>query len=140
MKVLVDTSVWSLMLRPDPTSLSSAEASLVKELQDLVNDGRVQMIGPVRQELLTGVKHEALFKTLLHKLRSFSDLSLEQKDYEYAAQLANVCISAGIAVTNVDLLVCAVALLNDWPVFSTDKDFAQYQRVLKIRLHKHDQR
>lgn len=49
MKVLVDTPVWSLALRrarPFP-------AGIVQEFAELVQEGRVVIIGPVRQELLS---------------------------------------------------------------------------------------
>ena len=52
MKVLVDTSVWSLALRRQET----AEGPEVSELIELIRELRVQMIGPVRQELLSGIK------------------------------------------------------------------------------------
>jgi hypothetical protein len=50
MKVLVDTSVWSLSLR---RSLPSDNAE-VSELIELIKEVRIQMIGPVRQEILSG--------------------------------------------------------------------------------------
>ena len=62
MKVIVDTSVWSLALRRDKQNVP---ASLeVQELQLLILDRRVQMIGPIRQELLSGIRSEAQFKKL----------------------------------------------------------------------------
>lgn len=60
MKVIVDTCVWSLALRRNEPS-ASAEVRL---LQELVQDGRVAMLGPIRQELLSGVKTPAQFKNL----------------------------------------------------------------------------
>ncbi len=51
--VLVDTSVWSLALRRKPEHLSPREQLLVAEWSELVREGRVQMIGPIRQELLS---------------------------------------------------------------------------------------
>ena len=53
MKVLVDTAVWSLVLRrkyrPENRAMAAALASLIV-------DGLVVMIGPIRQELLSGIK------------------------------------------------------------------------------------
>ena len=47
MKVLVDTCVWSLALRRNQVM----ESPYVLELRDLITEFRVQMMGPVRQEL-----------------------------------------------------------------------------------------
>ena len=60
MKVLVDTSVWSLALRRG----SDSTAAPVRELQSLIADNRVQMMGPIRQELLSGIREETQFKEL----------------------------------------------------------------------------
>ena len=46
MKVLVDTSVWSLALR----RTRGAETAVVQELRSLIDEGRVAIIGPVRQD------------------------------------------------------------------------------------------
>lgn len=52
MNVLVDTSVWSLALR----RARRIDDALPRELAELIQEGRVIMIAPVRQELLSGIK------------------------------------------------------------------------------------
>lgn len=85
MNVLVDTSVWSLALRRGrPTSEASTE-----ELTELIKEGRVTMFGPIRQELLSGIKSEAQYRAVRDRLRAFSDLPLESTDYEEAAACFN---------------------------------------------------
>jgi hypothetical protein len=54
MLVLVDTPVWSLALRRQSRDLSERERSITQALEELIRDGRVQLIGVVRQELLSG--------------------------------------------------------------------------------------
>jgi predicted nucleic acid-binding protein len=81
MRVLVDTSIWSLALRRG----TSKEHELVRELLDLIRDVRVQIIGPIHQELLSGVKSQKQFETLKSYLSAFPDLPLETSDYEKAA-------------------------------------------------------
>src|SRR6476660_3859131 len=104
MNVLVDTSVWSLALRrTDPVH----PARLL--LQELVLDGRAAIIGPVRQELLSGVKIATHFETLRAKLRAFTDIELQIEDHEEAARFFNKCRTNGIQGSNTDFLICAVA-------------------------------
>jgi predicted nucleic acid-binding protein len=131
MNVLVDTSVWSLALRRQRSS-ASAE---VKELTELIREGRAAMIGPVRQELLSGVREESQFETLRDHLRAFPDLSLEAEDYEEAASFFNRCRAKGIQGANTDFLICAAAVRRGFGVLTTDADFAHFAKVLPIELH-----
>ena len=76
MMVLVDTPVWSLALRRKPSDLSPGERNVKSALQDLVLDGRVQIIGPVRQELLSGIRAEETFRRVRDALRAFDEPQL----------------------------------------------------------------
>jgi hypothetical protein len=59
MMVLVDTPVWSLALRRKPDDLNPRQRQLTETLAELIREGRVQLLGPVRQELLSGIREEA---------------------------------------------------------------------------------
>jgi predicted nucleic acid-binding protein len=135
MNVLVDTSVWSLALRRSAARLSAGEQAIVAELSQLSAEGRVVTIGPVRQELLTGIRHAAQFNVLRRRLREFPDAPMTTDDYERAAEAAKQCISAGVAVTDIDVLMCAVALDRGWQVFTLDQDFLRYRNVLGLALY-----
>jgi|SRR5688572_266062 predicted nucleic acid-binding protein len=131
MNVLVDTSVWSLSLRrakrvDDPAS---------KELAELIREGRVVMMGPIRQELLSGIKARSQFELVRDRLRAFPDLTLESADYEGAAEAFNRCRERGIQGSNTDYLICSTALRRQLAVYTTDNDFLQYGRVLELELH-----
>jgi predicted nucleic acid-binding protein len=134
MMVLVDTSVWSLALRRRQTELSPAEGALREALEELVREGRSQIVGPVRQELLSGIRAEEGFRKLRDYLRAFDDPQLQVEDYEEAARMNNACRTRGIAGSPVDFLICAVAHLRNWQVFTTDRDFVKYRKVLPLRL------
>jgi predicted nucleic acid-binding protein len=129
--VLVDTSVWSLAYRrsavpPDPHAA---------ELAHLIREGRAFIIGPVRQEILSGIKLAAQFNLLRTALRAFPDLLVNSFDYETAAGFFNRCRARGIQGTHIDFLICAVASRRSMSILTTDKDFAAFARVLRIRLH-----
>jgi len=132
MRVLVDTSVWSLALRRN-APVGSAE---VLELTELINEVRVQIIGPVRQELLSGIKHKAQFQKLRNYLRAFPDFELTSRDYETAAEFFNLCRVHGIQGSNTDFLICAIAARHKLPIFTTDGDFKFFQAHLPISLHR----
>jgi hypothetical protein len=58
MKVVVDTFVWSLALRRNTTTEA---IPIVNLLRDLIIDGRVVLLGAVRQEVLSGIRHNEQF-------------------------------------------------------------------------------
>jgi predicted nucleic acid-binding protein len=131
MNVLVDTSVWSLALRRRRPRQHDA----VAELRELVREGRVVIIGPIRQELLSGIRARADFEALRDDLRAFSDMAVTREDYERAAECFNECWAAGVQGSNTDFLLCAVAERHSLPILTTDRDFASYAGILPIHLH-----
>jgi len=135
MLVLVDTPVWSLALRRTVTGLNLREQRQTSSLQELIRDGRAQLLGPVRQELLSGIRHETAFRKLRDHLRAFDEPRLEIGDYEEAARVHNECRSRGVAGSAIDFLICAAALRRDWQIFTTDQDFTRYARVIPLKLY-----
>lgn len=135
MNALVDTSVWSLALRRRPRDLSAAEQSIVSELADLTKEGRVRIIGVIRQELLSGIKAAAQYEKLRAALRAFPDEPISTSDYETAAKVSNTFRSKGVASSAVDALISEIALARGWSIFTTDPDFKKYARVLPLKLH-----
>ncbi len=131
MKVLVDTSVWSLALRrsrrtPDPS---------VQQLRSLVDEGRVAMIGPIRQELLNGLRTADAFERLRDHLRPFPDETLESADFERAAEHFTTCRAKGVQGSSTDFLICAASERRNLPILTTDRDFLRFARILPIALH-----
>ena len=134
MKVLVDTSVWSLALRRRALAHPA-----VDELRRLVSHGRAALVGPVRQELLSGIRDRASYERLRDHLRAFSDEPITSADYERAADCFNLCRTKGIQGSNTDFLLCAVAERCRFPILTTDEDFLRFRRVLPVLLHAHEE-
>ena len=133
MNVLVDTPVWSLALRRrHPPADSRA-----RELAELIGEGRAVMIGPVRQELLSGIKSRSQFELLREHLTAFPDITIGAPDYEEAARFFNLCRARGIQGSNTDFLICAVAARRNMSIFTTDGDFTSFASILPIQLHAH---
>jgi predicted nucleic acid-binding protein len=133
--ILVDTPIWSLALRRHADDLDPREQRCAAELGELIRGGRAQLIGPVRQELLSGIRHEGMFQKLRKYLRAFDEPQLGAADYEDAATIHNQCRSQGIAGSSIDFLICAVALRRDWRIFTTDQDFTRYGGIVPLKLH-----
>lgn len=136
MKVLVDTSVWSLALRRSKDApLNPERQNVVTALSDLIQDSRAVMLGTIRQELLSGIKTQAGFEALKSTLAAFEDLPLVMRDYEKAAEIFNTCRANGVQGSSTDFLICAVSINHQLPIFSVDNDFFSYQKHIKIDLH-----
>lgn len=134
MHVIIDTNIWSLALRRTKTHLSVGESALAATLMELVREGRAKLIGPVRQEVLSGIRETAQFNRLRGHLQAFPDEPLATQDFEYAAECNNRCRSKGISGSHTDFLICAVALRRGWQIFTIDPDFDSYASVLAMGL------
>lgn len=130
MKILVDSAIWSLALRRNRPDIV-----VIRELGELVREGRVVIIGAIRQEVLSGTRTEAQYKGVRDALRAFDDLPLSYLDYEEAARCFNRCRQKGIQGSNTDFLLCATALNHDLVLYTTDHDFERYADLLGVHLH-----
>ena len=134
MKILVDTCVWSLALRRPAARLNAVERQTVDRLRELVEESRAVLVGPIRQEILSGIRDTETFDRLREHLRAFEEQPISVEEYEDAARCANLCRGAGLAGSAVDFLICAVALRRKLEILTTDDDFADFAAVLPITL------
>ena len=132
MKIIVDTGIWSLALRRQ----TDIENSFVSELQRLILDHRVIMIGPIRQEILSGIRYASQFRKMAKAIESFPDFPIFTEDYVNAAAYFNTCRSRGIQGSNTDFLICAITDRNNFSIYTTDKDFVLFSEHIPISLHK----
>ena len=132
MKTLVDTCVWSLALRRKSSSqLSTEEKWLVQELREAIEGRRVAIIGPIRQEVLSGIRDGEQFSKIQELLGAFRDESIIEDDYVEAANLFSRCRDAGVECGPVDILVCAVAARLRCSVLTSDKGLKRCLEVLR---------
>ena len=130
--VLVDTSVWSLAFRKKHPN--SNDKKLIEYLTFLIRNRYAVMIGPIRQEILSGISDESTFRKLKAALKAFPDFEITTDDYEQAAAYYNICRSNGIQGSHIDYLICSVAHNNDFLIFTLDKDFENYRKYIGIEL------
>lgn len=131
MRVLVDTSVWSLALRRTENGASPTAT----ELRRLITAHLVEITGPIRQEVLSGIRNTAQFDRLEASLAAFPDIVLDSEDYVTAAKFFNLCRSKGIQGSNTDFLICAAAVRRDLSIFTNDRDFLHFAKCLPIVLY-----
>ena len=128
--VLVDTCIWSLALRGG----SGAETSVAEQLNRLIDENRVKIVGAIRQELLSGYVDKSRYEKLRQKLTYFPNEPVLDSDYEAAAEYSNFCRSKGVQSSHTDFLICAVAIRAEFKIYTTDKDFNYYAKHLPVVL------
>jgi len=129
MSILVDTSVWSLALRR-----SSKPFHHRFILSELISNNLVKIIGPIRQELLSGISERSQFEKLRNHLSHFPDTQTVRDDFELAAEFFNRCRKKGIQGSHTDFLICSVAFNHELKIFTIDDDFNSFKKVLPIAL------
>jgi len=129
MKVIVDTVIWSLALRR-----STPENTVINDLTSLIEDQRIVMLGPIKQEVLSGYSDPNKFKKLKEKLSYFPNTPIVDLDYEQAAEFHNICRRKGIQGSHVDFLLCACAYRLNAMIYTRDKDFDHYSKHIPIKL------
>jgi predicted nucleic acid-binding protein len=127
MNVLVDTPIWSAALRRRAASPKHAHA-----LTQLIAASRTRIIGPIRQELLSGIAHRPTFEQIRDHLRLFPDIPLLQEDHERAAEFYNLCRARGLQGSHTDFLICAVADRLSLGLYTDDADFSNYARHIPL--------
>ncbi len=130
MKVLVDTPIWSYALR----SKNKKYQAEIDSLTSLISDQRAIIIGPIRQEILSGYSELRKHRIIKEKLSYFENTPILDIDYELAAEFSNKCRKKGIQGSHIDFLICAVANRVNIPIFTNDKDFEHYQKIIPINL------
>ncbi len=131
MKVVVDTVIWSLALRR-----SGPHPDVQHALTDLIEDQRVILLGPVRQEVLSGYSDRRQFDRLRERLSAFENEPIVDEDYVRAAEYHNLCRKQGIQGAHTDFLICSCSVRLKSAIYTRDRDFELYADVLPITLYK----
>jgi predicted nucleic acid-binding protein len=132
MKTIVDTCVWSLALRrQDPCKSTAGDLQMIAQLQEAIREGRVIIIGPIRQEILSGIRDKARFAKTQALLDPFRDEEITSEDFVAAAQLFNVCRDRGVECGPVDILICAVAARLHYDILTYDQGLKRCIQLLR---------
>jgi hypothetical protein len=131
MRIIVDTSVWSLALIRQ--SATKNKESL--ELKSLIEDGEeIYLLGIILQELLQGIRKKETLDSLSSHLNHFPIIEPTREDYVEAAELKNTLMKKGIQVSTVDALIAHVAIAYNCLLFTTDRDFQYIEKYTELKL------
>ncbi|MHB1155535.1 MAG: type II toxin-antitoxin system VapC family toxin [Phycisphaerales bacterium] len=121
MNIVVDTSVWSLVLRRNSVNKHDPHVRAFRACVEA--DYGLFLLGPILQELLDGLRSEQQFTRLLTALRPFPLVPLDRQTYVLAAHLRNDFRGKGIQAGPADFLIAAACIESGYPLLTADHDF-----------------
>jgi len=131
MRVIVDTSVWSLALRRKEYK-ETRETKILKKL--LKDEEEVYLLGIILQKILQGIKSKRQFKLLENYFNLFPILTPEREDYIISAEMKNYCMQQGIQVGTIDILIAEMSLRYNCYLLTADKDFTHIAKCINLKL------
>lgn len=114
--VLIDTSIWVEYFH-------GRDHQLVELVKDLIRNQRVVLCGVVLSELLAGVRARKDRDTLKHTLDALEYAEVSQGIWILAGEMSSNLRRQGIRVPLTDVIVAALALENDYELFTLDSHF-----------------
>ncbi len=92
------------------------------------------LVGPILQELLSGLRSKRQFSSLLAVLRPVPITPVDRATYVLAAEMSNACRSEGIQAGSVDFLIAAACVQSGLPLLTSDRDFDRIASVTDLVL------
>lgn len=89
------------------------------------------MLGPIRQEVLSGIKDESQFERIARLLDPFPDEDLRTEDYLRAARFFNLCRKDGVQCGPIDMQICSIAAARKYVVLTNDGGLLRCLEVLR---------
>jgi hypothetical protein len=131
MKVLVDTSVWSLSLRKK----GPVNHPAVKKLFALLDEGEdVAITGTILQEVLQAFKNSGTAQRVARNFEALPLLALSRSEYMKAAAIHRKCASKGVAASTVDCQIAEAAIYHGYVLLTADKDFDRIANHTGLKL------
>ena len=131
MKLLVDTSVWSLALRRDHPPDLPEVAALARALE---GGELVVTTGLILQELLQGFHEPSERDRILARFGALPLLSPDLEDHIEAAALRNLCRRRGVQTGTIDALLAQLCIRHDLTLLTTDRDFRRMAEQSSLQL------
>lgn len=123
--VIVDTSVWA-------TYFNRRESPEKVEVDQLLDEDEVLVVGPILSELIQGTRSEKEKKLIIEGLDALPYVETTKTTWELIGAIGLGLRSTGVTVATADLIIVALAQESACSVYSLDADF---KRIPKLRLY-----
>ncbi|MGY8797908.1 MAG: type II toxin-antitoxin system VapC family toxin [Longimicrobiales bacterium] len=131
MRLLVDTSVWSLAFRKNaPSTLPK-----IRRLAQALREGeQVFTTGLVLQELLQGFPDDEARDLILERFSVLPHVVPDGRDYVDAAELRRRLASEGLRIGTIDALLAQLCLRHDLTLLTTDLAFNRVAEMTSLSV------
>ena len=123
-KILADTCIWIEYFR--------GKSLFSEELRRLIQKGGLVITGPVVFELLQGAKNKKDADLIKEVTRGLPLFEVTHEIWLSAGNLYFDLRRKGITIPPSDVLLAAMAIDNNWSLFTTDNHF---DHIPKLRRH-----
>jgi len=123
-KILTDTCIWIEYFR--------GKSLFSEELRRLIQKGGLVITGPVVFELLQGAKNKKDADLIKEVTRGLPLFEVTHEIWLSAGDLYFDLRRKGITIPPSDVLLAAMAIDNNWSLFTTDNHF---DHIPKLRRH-----
>ncbi len=131
MSLLVDTSVWSLLLRRDRPDDSPEVAAVTEALE---SGARILSTGLILQELLQGFSGPKARRQIVERFSAFPLLVPDREDHVSAADLHNRCRARGVQTGTIDALLAQLCIRHELTLLTTDVDFQHIAKHAPLQV------
>lgn len=118
--VLIDTSAWIDFFRGKQTQVADA-------VQLLLQMGLARLCGPVKAELLQGVKTKKEKQQLSIVFDAVENLDTNEEDWEIAGNTLHTLRENGITLPLTDAFIAAIAIRHKAQVLTLDHHFSHFK-------------
>jgi len=131
MRLLVDTSVWSMAFRRDTPS---GKPEVIELKRALESGEEIYVTGLILQELLQGFNQPKAYQQIVDYFGALPILVPDRNDHISAANLRNQCRRKGVQIGTIDALLVQLCIHYDLHILTTDKDFMHMSKVIEFSI------
>jgi predicted nucleic acid-binding protein len=125
--VLVDTSVWIAFFR-------EKSSTAAKALDTLLEEGEVCICGLIEAELIPGLRQNDR-ERVRSLLAGVSRIEISPDIWSNILKIQESALTQGLGPFSIpDLILTALAIRNNIPVFSLDRHFEDLSRLTSLTL------
>jgi predicted nucleic acid-binding protein len=124
--VIADTNVWIHYIRHESGEIG-------QELDDLLEDRKVALVGVVLAEILQGATGEQDHQRLAHALEMIDYIEDSRDAWANAGRLVRTMRERGEQMPLTDLLIASITIAGDHELFTLDRAFS---KIPGLRLYK----
>lgn len=130
--VLIDSSIWMRVWRPEPEL-----SSLRRRVRELVHADMAATMGVVRLEVLRGTRDDADYRARLATLAGMHQIPVTEATWTAAGLLGHQLRRRGVTVPSTDLAIAATAIVAGATLMHRDAHYDTIAQHAPLQVESH---